>query len=501
MPPSATSVILSSPPKVAHSEPQIVPATEALRATAFADVACNSSDQVEQHSKKFSISQTRKQLPKFSHQQVLKHDKEDDCWIIIDNLVYDVTSWVPKHPGGDIIYKFAGRDVTDLFLAFHLPQTERMKCTYLIGELTEPVPVNQMQKDCRKLREKFIKEGFFQSSLKFYILDNLYCIFLFGLVLLAQYFGVYWGNEDWLGGKQNCTLFRIVVGGALMGFFWQEVAALLHDSMHSELFHEMRFDDMVGWLYSCVCFGISGQWWKNNHNKHHAYPNCLNPDGTIADQQQDVRPFFVQYPTVKPYVTSIGEKLLIKIQHFTFIPIVWFVGRYAILIDSYVNRSRKHANWELFGFALHWAWVLCGVYHAGTTWKHSLSAYAIAAVVEGVLHLQLEMNHFCKPMIPLDQCVNGDIDFYSFQCITSRNVRLVIPFEWRLHGGLHKQVEHHMFPLIPRHNLHKLTPHIIEVCKKNGVVYDCTHTFPGAIWTVIKNLYNIGYMENPTVVH
>lgn len=457
----------------------------------------------ENHPKPCSKADFRKKvetLPKFSHAEILKHDKKDDCWVIIDNLVYDLTCWVPKHPGGDIIYEYGGHDVTDLFYAFHLPHTEKLKGTYLVGQLEEKVPVSDVQKDFRDLRQTFIEKGFFKSSTNFYILDNLYCLFLFGLVLMVQYFGIYWGNEDLIGGAENAIMFRIIVGGGLMGFFWQQVAALLHDSMHSEISHSIVFDDIFGWVYACVCFGISGQWWKHNHNRHHAYPNCLNPDGSIADQQQDVRPFFVQYPTVKPYVNSFFEKVFIKIQHFTFIPVVWLIGRYAILIDSYVNRAKKHGNWELLGVSIHWLWVLCGVLHAGPTWKHALAAYAVSSVVEGVLHLQLEMNHFCKPMLPLEQC-KRHIDFYTFQCVTSRNVRTVIPFEWRFHGGLHKQIEHHLFPLIPRHNLHVITPYVKEVCKKHNIPFDEQHTFPGAIWCVLKNLYNIGYNENPQVIH
>ena len=35
--------------------------------------------------------------------EVSKHDKEDDCWIVINKKVYDVTKFVDEHPGGDIL--------------------------------------------------------------------------------------------------------------------------------------------------------------------------------------------------------------------------------------------------------------------------------------------------------------------------------------------------------------------------------------------------------------
>lgn len=48
--------------------------------------------------------------------EVAKHDKANDAWIIIDNKVYDVTSYVEDHPGGDAILKNAGGDAT---VGFH----------------------------------------------------------------------------------------------------------------------------------------------------------------------------------------------------------------------------------------------------------------------------------------------------------------------------------------------------------------------------------------------
>lgn len=52
--------------------------------------------------------------------EVSKHCFQHDCWVIIDNKVYDVTSYVPRHPGGALIYVKAGGDCTQLFESYHL---------------------------------------------------------------------------------------------------------------------------------------------------------------------------------------------------------------------------------------------------------------------------------------------------------------------------------------------------------------------------------------------
>jgi cytochrome b involved in lipid metabolism len=48
--------------------------------------------------------------------QVAENNNKSSCWTIIDNTVYDITSYVPNHPGGESeILKICGKDGTNLF--------------------------------------------------------------------------------------------------------------------------------------------------------------------------------------------------------------------------------------------------------------------------------------------------------------------------------------------------------------------------------------------------
>ena len=66
--------------------------------------------------------------------EVAKHNKKTDAWIVVDGIVANVTKWIPKHPGGDIIMKGVGKDATKLFHGVgHDEYAKKMLKKYKIG--------------------------------------------------------------------------------------------------------------------------------------------------------------------------------------------------------------------------------------------------------------------------------------------------------------------------------------------------------------------------------
>merc|ERR1712151_649434 len=58
----------------------------------------------------------------YTVEEVAKHNKKDDCWVILGGKVLDVTNFLSSHPGGELaILTFAGKDATEEFDMIHPP--------------------------------------------------------------------------------------------------------------------------------------------------------------------------------------------------------------------------------------------------------------------------------------------------------------------------------------------------------------------------------------------
>lgn len=84
------------------------------------------------------------QLPRYTLHDVCQHCHQNDCWIVIHNRVYDVTSFLDKHPGGEeILWEHAGRDATLAFMGTgHTREAVGLLQQYCIGILVEEEHMN-----------------------------------------------------------------------------------------------------------------------------------------------------------------------------------------------------------------------------------------------------------------------------------------------------------------------------------------------------------------------
>lgn len=68
-------------------------------------------------------------MKRYTYSDVAYHNQPDDCWIVVNGFVVDVTKFINKHPGGSpFILKYAGRDASEGFKLFHNTWTLLRHC-------------------------------------------------------------------------------------------------------------------------------------------------------------------------------------------------------------------------------------------------------------------------------------------------------------------------------------------------------------------------------------
>ncbi|CCU97476.1 unnamed protein product [Malassezia sympodialis ATCC 42132] len=84
-----------------------------------------------------------KELKRYSREEIAKHNKPDDLWIIIDSYVYDLSDFIDAHPGGEAVLLMddvAGQDATETFFGLHAmevlmkPMAQKMIIGQVEGE-------------------------------------------------------------------------------------------------------------------------------------------------------------------------------------------------------------------------------------------------------------------------------------------------------------------------------------------------------------------------------
>merc|ERR1711916_396878 len=108
--------------------------------------------------------------------------------------------------------------------------------------------------------------------------------------------------------------------------------------------------------------------------------------------------------------------------------------------------------------------------------------------ITGFLHIQLTLSHYERPAVYSGD--KGSISWFTQQVITGRNIEGNIWNEW-FYGGLHWQIEHHLFPRAPRHALRAISHKVKAICKKHNVHYST-----GGFWECLASVFQTIYHKS-----
>lgn len=247
---------------------------------------------------------------------------------------------------------------------------------------------------------------------------------------------------------------------ALAAVFAQ-VGFLGHEAAHRQIFVSPRYNDIIGLIAFDLLLGGSMTAWKDKHDAHHSNPNhlSLDPDIDIAVVAFD--------PVQLPDKRGVA-RFIVKYQAYFLIPLLCFeLLSLRLSTYKYLLTHRPKGMWiEWLLIVLHHVWYFWLVV-TYLSWQQAVLFVAVNYALFGVyVGAVFAPNH--KGMPTFDSATN--IDFLTRQVISARNVRenLVTDF---LTGGLSCQIEHHLFPIMPRNNLRRAARLVRAFCAEHAIPY------------------------------
>ena len=251
---------------------------------------------------------------------------------------------------------------------------------------------------------------------------------------------------------------------AFLAIAFTQVAFLGHDAGHRQIFRSRRANDLLGFVHGNLLVGLSFGWWIDKHNRHHAHPNTEGADPDIAEGA-----LAFTAGQARARKTAFGRAFA-RSQAWLFVPLLMLEGLNlhvasvrALVGDSGRRRSRPYEAALLVGHAGAYLTALFLVLSPG-------QALAFLAIQQGLFGVYMGAsfapNHKGMPILSADD--KGD--YLRRQVLTSRNVRGGRVVDLAL-GGLNYQIEHHLFPSMPRPNLRRAQALIRGFCHGHGVSY------------------------------
>jgi fatty acid desaturase len=246
----------------------------------------------------------------------------------------------------------------------------------------------------------------------------------------------------------------------LFGLVWTQLAFVGHDAGHRQIFASRRANDLVGYAHGCL-IGMSYGSWVGQHNEHHAHPNHADAD---PDIDIPVLAFSVEQAAQR----RGAARWIVAHQAAMFVPLLLLEG-WSLHVTAARNACRgavRRPALEIGLLVTHVVAYAVAVFAVLTP----LQGIAFVLVHQGIWGLMMGLvfapNHKGMPMVP----AGTRLDHLHKQVLTARNVRGGRLTDY-LFGGLNHQIEHHLFPRMPRPSLRAARALVEPFCREHGLPY------------------------------
>ena len=272
-----------------------------------------------------------------------------------------------------------------------------------------------------------------------------------------------------------------LLNAAFMAFVFGQIGFLGHDGGHRQIFKATWKNDIIVLLQGNLLVGMSYSWWNNKHNAHHSHPNQLDMDPDIGipaisftqEQALSKRNFF---------------RFMAKYQVFFFFPLLALVTMdlQRVSILHLMKKKVQHPIAEISMIILHYVLYFGLIFSQLNLWQGIIFILVHQALFGLYLGMTFAPNHKGMPILAKE----SQMDFLQRQVLTARNVTSH-PFNDYMYGGLNYQIEHHLFPSMPRNNLKRAQKIIREYCASHSISYYETSSIQ-SIKEILTYLHEVG---------
>ncbi|RZS68596.1 fatty acid desaturase [Agromyces ramosus] len=268
-------------------------------------------------------------------------------------------------------------------------------------------------------------------------------------------------------------------------FLFTQTAFLGHDAAHRQIFRSGKWNDWVSLILGGFV-GMSYGWWQHKHTRHHANPNQLGIDPDID------LPVVAFTPEQAGRHRSPFMRWVMAHQGAFFFPILLLEGlslHASSVHRVFMKEHLAHRPAEIAFLAVRIIGFLALVFLVLSPDKAAVFLAIQLGLFGFYMGASFAPNHKGMPLVPKEM----RLDFLRRQVLMSRNISGT-PFLDFMMGGLNYQIEHHLFPSMPRPHLRRAAPIIAAYCREHGVTYTET-TLWQSYGIVLRYINRVGLGE------
>ena len=316
----------------------------------------------------------------------------------------------------------------------------------------EAVPRIRQSSEYAELKRRVRAAGLLETQPLYYWLK----VVTVTILLAASVVGALFLENTWA-----------LVGVAIFfGFTDTQLGLLAHDVAHHQAFRGRRTNQVANLILGNLLLAVSYSWWTQKHNQHHATPNHM-------DEDPDVNFPMIVFDPAQIASKRRWLKPIIAIQAYAFITLLPFQSlnvRFHSVRHLFAAKARAPF---IQGLAIVVHFALYGLLLWTLGWPMGLLFFVVHQATFGLYNSSVfASNHKGMQMVR----ESDRLGFLREQILTTRNVKgqPVVDF-WT--GGLNYQIEHHLFPSMPRNKLREAQVVVREFCAEHKIPYYETGLF------------------------